>query len=140
MTGHAHFKKMFVKKRDGKEEPVEYQKISSRIVWLCEGLDRDYIDIASVTLKVISGLYSGVETKQLDELAAETCATMATIHPDYGTLAARIFVSNLHKETHKKFSKVVETLYHNVDKVRGKRVQLVSDQFYEDVQANRDAI
>lgn len=60
---------------------------------------------------MISGLYSGVTTVQLDNLAAETSATMTTDHPDYAVLAARIAVSNLHKETKKQFSGTYIKLY-----------------------------
>ena len=55
-------------------------------------------------MKVISGVYNGVTTVELDTLAAETTATMTTKHPDYAILAARIAISNLHKETKKQFS------------------------------------
>merc|ERR1719365_178293 len=104
-------KKMTVVKRDGREEAVHFDKITSRIEKLCYGLDMDYIDATQITLKVISGLYTGVTTVELDNLAAEIAATMTTKHPDYAVLAARIAVSNLHKETKKKFSDVISDLY-----------------------------
>ncbi len=94
-------KRMFVVKRDGRQEPVHFDKITSRIQKLCYGLDMDYIDPPAVTLKVINGLYSGVTTVELDNLAAEIAATLTTKHPDYAILAARIAVANLHKETKK---------------------------------------
>ncbi len=81
--------RMYVKKRDGREEPIHFDKITSRIQKLCYGLDMDYIDPPAITLKVINGLYSGVTTLELDNLAAEIAATMTTKHPDYATLAAR---------------------------------------------------
>jgi hypothetical protein len=93
--------RMFVRKRDGREEPVHFDKITSRIQKLCYGLDMDFIDPPAITLKVISGLYPGVTTIELDNLAAEIAATMTTKHPDYAILAARIVVANLHKETKK---------------------------------------
>ena len=93
--------RMFVLKRDGRKEPVHFDKITSRIQKLCYNLDMDYIDPPAITLKVITGLYAGVTTVELDNLAAEIAATMTTQHPDYAVLAARIVVSNLHKETKK---------------------------------------
>ncbi|KAF2879429.1 hypothetical protein ILUMI_26742, partial [Ignelater luminosus] len=97
-------KRNYVHKRGGRKEEVHIDKITSRIQKLCYGLNMDYIDPVSITLKVIRGLYPGVTTVELDTLAAETAASMATDHPDYATLAARIAVSNLHKETKKQFS------------------------------------
>ena len=84
---------MFVKKRDGREEPVHFDKITSRIQKLCYGLDMDFIDPPAITLKVINGLYGGVTTVELDNLAAEIAATMTTKHPDYAILAARYVIA-----------------------------------------------
>ena len=81
--------RMFVKKRDGREEEVHFDKITSRIEKLCYGLDDDYIEATAITMKVIQGLYAGVTTVELDNLAAEIAATMTTKHPDYAILAAR---------------------------------------------------
>ena len=78
-------------------ESVSFDKIMSRIQKLCYNLDEDYVDYTRITQKVIKGVYDGVSTIELDNLAAETCAQMAVKHPDFGTLAARIAVSNLHK-------------------------------------------
>ena len=89
---------------DGRQEPVLFDKITSRISKLCYGLNQEFIDPAEITMKVISGVYPGITTVELDTLAAETSASMTTRHPDYATLAARIAVSNLHKETKKQFS------------------------------------
>ena len=85
----ANSKKMTVVKRDGREEAVHFDKITSRIEKLCYGLDMDYIDPTQITMKVINGLYTGVTTVELDNLAAEIAATMTTKHPDYAILAAR---------------------------------------------------
>lgn len=103
--------RMYVQKRDGRKEPVHFDKITSRIQKLCYGLDMDYIDPPAITLKVINGLYPGVTTVELDNLAAEIAATMTTKHPDYAILAARIVVANLHKETKKVFSEVMSDLF-----------------------------
>lgn len=83
---------------------MHFDKITSRIQKLCYGLNTDYVDPVSITRQVINGLYPGVTTQELDTLAAETAATMTTDHADYAVLAARIAVSNLHKETKKLFS------------------------------------
>ena len=89
---------MDVIKRDGRKEPVMFDKITARVRKLCYGLN-DLVDPVKVAMRVIEGLYDGVTTSELDNLAAETAATMTTSHPDYARLAARISVSNLHKNT-----------------------------------------
>ena len=94
---------MYVVKRGGRKEEIHFDKTTSRISKLCYGLNADFIEPVKVAQKVIAGLYNGVTTVELDNLAAETSATMTTKHPDYATLAARIAVSNLHKETKKVF-------------------------------------
>ncbi|KAI5724106.1 hypothetical protein M8J76_015440 [Diaphorina citri] len=97
-------KKLYVLKRNGREEDIHFDKITTRIRKLCYGLCMEFVDPVEITLKVIKGLYPGVTTVQLDNLAAETAASMTTKHPDYAVLAARIAVSNLHKETKKTWS------------------------------------
>jgi len=101
---------MYVVKRGGRKEEIHFDKITSRISKLCYGLNADFVEPVKVAQKVIAGLYNGVTTVELDNLAAETAATMTTKHPDYATLAARIAVSNLHKETKKVFSEVMDDL------------------------------
>ena len=95
---------MYVIKRDGRRESVKFDKITARIEKLCYSLDPFFVQPLDVAKKVITGLYDGVTTSELDNLAAETAASMTTKHPDYAVLAARIAVSNLHKETQKSFS------------------------------------
>lgn len=90
---------------------MAFDKITARVGKLCYGLDAEHVDPVEITKKVISGVYSGVTTVELDNLAAETAAYMTTRHPDYAILAARIAISNLHKETKKSFSQVIEDLY-----------------------------
>lgn len=126
--------KMYVIKRDGGKAPVLFDEISSRIDKLCYGLDRDYIDPPAITHKVISGLYSGVTTVELDNLAAEIAATMTVKHPDHAILAARIAVSNLHKETKEKFSEVIKDLYFMQDAKTGRKTPAISDDVYNIVQ------
>ena len=97
---------MYVVKRDGRKEPIMFDKITARVRKLCYGLN-DLVDPVKVAMRVIEGLYDGVTTSELDNLAAETAATMTTTHPDYALLAARISVSNLHKNTKKSFSETM---------------------------------
>ncbi|KAJ3291688.1 Ribonucleoside-diphosphate reductase large subunit [Borealophlyctis nickersoniae] len=131
---------MFVFKRDGRRERVAFDKITSRIMKLCYGLDMNFVDPAEVAQKVISGVYQGVTTVELDNLAAETAAYLTTKHPDYAILAARIAISNLHKETRKQFSSVVEDLYNHVNPKTEKHSPMVSKETYEAVQKNADRL
>src|SRR6185295_7502058 len=103
---------MYVKKRDGRKEEVKFDKITGRIQKLCYGLDMSHIDSTLVALKVIEGIYDGVTTSELDNLASEVAATLTTRHPDYALLAARIAISNLQKNTKKSFAETIHALYH----------------------------
>lgn len=136
----ASSSRMVVVKRDGRAETVHFDKITSRIEKLCYGLAQEYMDIPAITLKVISGLYPGVTTVELDNLAAEIAATMTTKHPDYAILAARIAVSNLHKETKKRFSEVVSDLRTMVCAKTGKAIPMISEQHHQIVQDNKDRL
>ncbi|MDX2136153.1 MAG: ribonucleoside-diphosphate reductase subunit alpha [Saprospiraceae bacterium] len=131
---------MQVIKRDGRREEVSFDKITARLKKMSYGLDTDYVNIIDIARKVIMGLYDGVTTVELDNLAAETAASMATIHPDYALLAARVAVSNLHKETEKLFHKVVDDLYHYVDPKTGERAGLIGDQTHAVVMAHKDKL
>jgi len=130
---------MFVLKRDGRKEPVHFDKITSRLTKLSWGLDRA-VDPVKVTQKVISGVFSGITTAKLDELTAQTAAHMVTTHPDYGLLAARITVSNLHKQTKKIFSEVVADLFNYINPITGKHGPLISKQVYEIIMKHEDRI
>lgn len=132
--------KLFVLKRDGRKEEVHFDKITSRIQKLCYGLNMDFVDPVAITLKVINGLYCGVTTQELDNLAAETAATLTTNHGDYAILAARIAVSNLHKETKKVFSEVISDLHHYVNKETGKPAPMISEFHYNVVQKNAERL
>ncbi|KAL8243797.1 hypothetical protein R6Q59_010055 [Mikania micrantha] len=129
---------MFVFKRDGRKERVQFDKITARVSRLCYGLDPDHVDPAAITQKVISGVYQGVTTIELDNLAAETAAYMTVTHPDYAILAARIAVSNLHKQTKKQFSSVVSDLYHYINPKTQKPAPMISDETYECVMRHAD--
>lgn len=122
---------MYVIKRDGRRESVKFDKITARIEKLCYGLDPTYLKPVDVAMKVVSGLYDGVTTTELDNLAAETAASMTTKHPDYAILAARIAISNLHKETNKSFSSTIKRLYTYEDKTTGENASLISKDVYE---------
>ncbi|MDP2385025.1 MAG: ribonucleoside-diphosphate reductase subunit alpha [Bacteroidota bacterium] len=127
---------MLVVKRDGTTESVKFDKITARVQKLCYGLDSAHIDSVKVAMKVIEGLYDGVTTTVLDNLAAETAASLTTNHPDYALLASRIAVSNLHKNTTKSFSKTIEELYNYIDPKTSQPAKLIADDVYEIVMAN----
>lgn len=133
-------KKLHVLKRDGRREDVHFDKITSRIQKLCYGLDMEFVDPSAVTIRVINGLYPGVSTIELDNLAAETAATMTTKHPDYAILAARIAISNLHKETKKCFSDVISDLYHAKNKTTKEPIRLISEEYYEIIQKHANKL
>ena len=130
---------MYVIKRNGKKEPVHFDKITSRIKKLSWGLSKK-IDPIKITKKVSQGIYNGVLTTQLDELAAQISASMVTIHPDYGLLASRIEVSNLHKNTKKIFSEVIKDLYNYVNPKTNDPTSLISDKIYKIIQENKKKI
>jgi ribonucleoside-diphosphate reductase alpha chain len=130
---------MYVVKRDGHKEPVMFDKITDRIKKLCYGLN-DLVDSVKVAMRVIEGLYDGVTTSELDNLAAETAASMTIAHPDYAQLAARIAVSNLHKNTKKSFSETMSDMYHYVNPRTGQKSPLLSDEVYEAIMANAEAL
>ena len=131
---------MQVIKRSGKREDVSFDKITARIKKLCYGLNPEYVQFHHIAKKVIQGLYDGVSTTALDNLAAETAATMATDHPDYALLAARIAISNLHKNTNKSFSKTIKALYQYIDPKTNEKAGLISDQTYEVVMKYKDQL
>ncbi|MEO6902448.1 MAG: ribonucleoside-diphosphate reductase subunit alpha [Bacteroidia bacterium] len=127
---------MYVIKRDGNRESVKFDKITARVQKLCYGLDSIHVTPISVAMKVIEGIYEGVTTSELDNLAAETAASLTTKHPDFALLASRIAVSNLHKNTNKSFSKTMEALYNYVDPKTGKKAPLLADDVYQVIKKN----
>ena len=130
---------MFVVKRDGHKEPVMFDKITARIKKLCYGLN-PLVDPVRVSMRVIEGLYDGVTTSELDNLAAEVAATMTTTHPDYANLASRISVSNLHKNTKKSFSQTMDDLYNYVNPRTNKKAPLLSDEVYKVIKKNAEKL
>jgi len=126
---------MYIIKRNGQRQEVKFDKITSRVSKLCNGLDPNYIDPVPITQKVIEGFYAGIRTCEIDTLAAETCAYMSQRHPDFSTLAARIAVSNLHKNTSNSFSETCRMLHDYRDK-QDRRAALISDEVWDFVQNN----
>lgn len=131
---------MFVIKRNGKQEAVHFDKITARLHKLVYGLAVDEKDVIEIAKKVIQGIYDNVTTTELDNLAAETAAAYTTVHPDFAVLAARIAVSNLHKNTLKSFSKTAKLLYDYIDPVTNTYAPLLSKETYDIIRKNADAI
>ncbi|TDE11769.1 ribonucleoside-diphosphate reductase subunit alpha [Dyadobacter psychrotolerans] len=127
---------MYVIKRDGRRESVKFDKVTARIEKLSYGLDSNYVQPVEVAKKVVSGIYDGVTTAELDNLAAETAASMTTKHPDYAILAARVAISNLHKNTLKSFSATMKRLYTYVDSKTGENASLISKEVYDVIRQN----
>ncbi|MFI5148773.1 MAG: ribonucleoside-diphosphate reductase subunit alpha [Bacteroidia bacterium] len=127
---------MYVIKRDGNRESVKFDKITARIQKLSYGLDPVHVNPVAVAMKVIDGIYEGVSTSELDNLAAETAASLTAKHPDYALLASRIAVSNLHKNTKKSFSQTIADLYNYVDPKTNQKASLIADDVYEIVMNN----
>ncbi|AMR31877.1 ribonucleoside-diphosphate reductase [Mucilaginibacter sp. PAMC 26640] len=129
---------MFVIKRDGRRESVKFDKITARIEKLCYGFN--LVDPIDVAKKVIEGLFDGVTTSELDNLAAETAASLTTKHPDYALLASRIAISNLHKNTTKSFSETMKRMYEYVDKKTGKNAALLADDVFQIIRDNAELL
>ena len=130
---------MYVVKRDGRKEAVKFDKITARVVKMCYGLD-PLVSPESVAMKVIEGLYDGVTTTELDNLAAEVAAAKTIDHPDYALLASRIAVSNLHKETKKTFSEVITDMYEYVDPKTGENAALIAEDVYNIIMDNKERL
>jgi ribonucleoside-diphosphate reductase alpha subunit len=145
LNARKHFmrlKKMYVVKRSGKHEPVCFDKINHRIARLCEantqrGLSALNVDPALVSQKVISYLHTGISTEDLDRLTAETAAYMSTVNPEYATLASRVAVSNLHKQTHDRFADLVQDMA--TAKVHDKELNMLSQAYIKAARAH-DAV
>ena len=130
---------MYVVKRDGRKEAVKFDKITARTVKMCYGLD-PLVSPEAVAMKVIEGIYDGVSTTDLDNLAAEVAAAKTIDHPDYALLASRIAVSNLHKETKKSFSEVIEDMHSYIDPKTGQKAALVADDVHKIIMDNRELL
>ncbi|MDA8956207.1 ribonucleoside-diphosphate reductase subunit alpha [Flavobacteriales bacterium] len=130
---------MFVLKRDGRKEAIKFDKITARIQKLCYGFS-DLVSPTSVAMKVIEGIYEGVTTSELDNLAAEVAASMTTRHPDYALLASRISVSNLHKDTKKSFTETMNDLYLYVNPKTGKKAPMIADDVIKIIRKNSEIL
>jgi ribonucleoside-diphosphate reductase alpha chain len=131
---------MQVIKRDGSREPVKFEKISNRVRRMTYGLNSDYVDPIEIAQKVIAGIYDGITTEELDNLAAETAASLIPKHPDYSILASRIAVSRLHKGTKKKFSETIQDLYNYIDPETNQPAGLINDETFEAIMENRSKL
>jgi ribonucleoside-diphosphate reductase alpha chain len=131
---------MIVIKRDGRRESVKFDKITARLEKLSYGLDTRFVQSTDVAKKVISGIYDGVNTEELDRLAAETAASMTTRHPDYAILAARVAISNLHKTTSKSFYNTMKRLYTYLDPKTGENASLISKEAFEVIRKNAELL
>ncbi len=131
---------MNVIKRDGKNETVKFDKITARIQKLCYGLSPEHVSPALVAQKVIEGVYDGVTTTELDNLAAETAASLTTRHPDFAQLASRIAISNLHKNTKKLFSETMRDLYQFIDPKTNKKASLIADDVMAVIEQHSDLL
>ncbi|MFZ7152271.1 MAG: ribonucleoside-diphosphate reductase subunit alpha [Bacteroidota bacterium] len=130
---------MYVLKRDGRKEAVRFDKVTARIQKLAYGLS-EHVDPFLVAQKVIEGIYDGVTTTELDNLAAETAASLTTRHPDYALLASRIAISNLHKNTKKSFSQTMKDLYEYIDPHTNKTAPLIADDVFKIIWDNREVL
>lgn len=131
---------MFVIKRDGRKQPVQFDKITARIQKLCYGLDPVHVDPTMVALKVIEGIFDGVKTSELDNLAAEVAAMLTTAHPDYALLASRIAISNLQKNTNKSFSATMQALFQYIDPITKQQAPLISEEVYTIIMENAELL
>lgn len=131
---------MLVTKRDGTEEEVSYDKITNRLKKLMWEFDNDTINLLKITQKIINGMYNKINTEELDELASQICANLITEHPNYGIMASRISISNLHKKTKKKFSQVIEELYNYINPKTNENGLLISKELYRIVSQNKKKI
>ena len=131
---------MQVVNRKGEREDVRFDAILEKLTTLTDGLDSNWVDPAHLTKLTIEGLYDGVTTRELDQLAAETAASLASHHPDYSKLAARICVDDLHRSTKETFSEVITDLREFVDPESGAHAPLISPEVYEVIMANKDTL
>ena len=131
---------MQVVNRKGEREDVRFDAIHEKLVTLAEGLDGTWVDPGHVTKLTIEGLYDGVTTRELDQLAAETAASLASHHPDYSRLAARICVDDLHRSTKDLFTDVITDLREYIDPESNKHAPLISEEVFDIIMANADLL
>jgi ribonucleoside-diphosphate reductase alpha chain len=129
----------YVIKRSGRTEPIQFDKVTARIKKLSYGLS-PLVNVIEVAKKTIEGIYEGVHTTDLDNLAAEVAASLTATHPDYAILASRIVVSNLHKSTVKSFSQAMRKLYHYTDATTGRQMPLIADDIMQLIEHNAELL
>ena len=130
---------MYVLTRSGEKEPIKFDKITERIQQLGADLD-ERVDPSQIAQKVIEGIYDGITTRELDQLAAETAAYLSTKHPDYSKMAGRIAVSNLHKETKGCFSENIKAMYAYVNPKTSEHAPLISKELHDVVMENAERL
>ena len=132
---------MYILKRDGRKQNIDLNKITTRITKL---MNREpvlkNVDPILISQKVVAGLYAGVSTTQLDILACDTAIFMSLSHPDYGELASRLSVSNLHKSTLDSYEATCDLLYNHVNKITKEHAPLISEECYKIIIDNIDVI
>ena len=131
---------MQVVNRKGEREDVRFDAILDKLRRLSEGLDPNWVDPANLTKLTIEGLYDGVTTRELDQLAAETAASLVSHHPDYSKLAARICVDDLHRSTKEVFTDVITDLREYIDPESKLHAPLISEGVYEIIMANAEVL
>ncbi|MDC0527775.1 ribonucleoside-diphosphate reductase subunit alpha [Candidatus Poseidoniaceae archaeon] len=131
---------MQVVNRKGEREDVRFDAIHEKLRSLTYGLDPVWVDPGHVTKLTIEGLYDGVTTRELDQLAAETAASLASQHPDYSRLAARICVDDLHRSTKETFTDVITDLREYIDPESKKHAPLISEEVYSIIMENAEVL
>ncbi len=126
-------------KRNGRKESIKFDKVTARLEKLSYSLS-PLVNVLEVSKKVIEGIYDGVQTTELDNLAAETAASLAIKHPDYALLASRIAVSNLHKNTLKSFSETMSKLHGYTDLHTGRKVPMIADDVMQIIEDNAELL
>lgn len=126
-------------KRNGNKEPVSFDKILKRIKTIGQEKSKLHVNYTSLCQKIIDQLYDDITTQEIDELTAQQCASMATTHPDYGTLASRILISNHHKMVDANYLQAIEKLYNNTD-IHNIKTPIISEKLYNVVKNNHEVI
>ena len=127
---------MHVKKRDGSLQEVKFDKILTRVKKIGQQSGVS-INFSALVIKIIDQLYDGIPTTKIDDLTAEQCATQSSQHPDYGTLASYIVISNHHKNTDPSFVNVMRRLYEFTDNF-GIHTPLISQHIWNIIEKNAD--
>ncbi len=117
---------MYVTKRNGQREEVSFDKVLNRIKAAAKGLD---VNATIIAQKTLARIYNGVTTTELDELSARLAISLASTHPDYGTLASQIAVSNHQRNTSASFCDVMKLLSQQIHPRTGETFSTISPEF-----------